>query len=171
MSSVSITSAPLDFRLQDRWLAATVEEVKDILAARDGTSANLDETIDPAVTALVETTTHFALSWSRLLETLDSTGVSGHVLAPLVRTARSVLDKGSELLSLLRENTSGVQEQLEQSGDTLGRIGRELAAVEKALAPAEPDDESIARGLAEAERGEGEDVGTVLARFQSNGEM
>jgi hypothetical protein len=127
---------------------------------------NLNEILGPVVQALVETTTHLDRSWCSLLEALDSPGVPGHILAPLACTARRLLEQGNELLLLLRENTSGYREELEGPAETLGRIGRELAAIEKVFVPAGPDYEGMDRGLAEAEHGEGEASWTVLARFQ-----
>jgi hypothetical protein len=119
----------------------------------------------------VETTTHLDRSWGCLLEALDSPGIPGHILVPLAGTARRLLEQGNELLLLLRENTSGYREEFEGPAETLGRIARELAAIEKVLVPAGPDYEGMDRGLAEAERGEGEASGTVLARFQSSWEL
>ena len=75
------------------------------------------------------------------------------------------------MLLLLRQNTNDYQEEFEQTIGALGRIGRELAAIKKAMVSIEPDHAGIERGLAEAERGEGEDVETVLARFQNRGEL
>lgn len=171
MSILNFPSVPLDFRLRGRWVAATVEEVKSTLAARKLPGENLDETLRPAVEALLDNTAHLEANWRHLMETLDSTGVPGHFLDPLARTARAILDHGNELLSLLRGNTCGYREELDRAADTFGRISTELAAVEKALVHLEPDYESIDCGLREAEHGEGEDSGTVLARFQNTGEL
>jgi len=168
----SFAAVPLDFRLRGRWVAATVEEVNDILAATNRADENLDKTLRPAVEALLETTAHFDASWRRLMEILDSTGVPGHFLDPHIRTAaRAALDRSNELLSLLRDNTHGYRDEFERTADTLGRIVRELVAVEKALVPSEPDYTGIDRGLTEAEHGEGEASGTVLERFLSTGEL
>jgi hypothetical protein len=171
MSIQSFTSAPLDFRLRGRWVAATVDEVKAALAGSPFAGEDLDETLRPAIEALLETTAHFDRSWGRLMDVLDRTGVPGHFLDPLVSTAQAILDNGDELLSLLRENTRGYRDELERTADTLGRIGRERAALAKAQASPGPDYARIDRGLKEAERGEGEDSGTVMARFLTTGEL
>jgi hypothetical protein len=164
-----MSAAVVGFRLREEWAAATLREAREaaqVEAVLVRVEASLLEASSVLVGAIVNT-------WTRYLARLERTGApAGEVAKVAQHTAAGARDT-HEVLALLRrlENRSGRLQEVDDLMAVLDRVAREAESVRHASeAPLPPLDlERTRRGIEQMERGEGEDVETILARVRAGG--
>jgi hypothetical protein len=170
---MSTLLTPLDLRLPARFAAVTLEEAQEVVDAARTAGQPLDVPLRPVATTLVGVATSLEEFWRRTVENLESAGAWTPALQVTARSTRETLDRMHDLAVLLRENTQSYQASVHQAAEILARIDAALKPIEELLARPEPPPnlEAIDRGLAEMERGEGEDAEAVLQRFLQTGRL
>ena len=172
-SRLWILAAPLDYRLLQRSMSATVEETMEVVAATKTDPGIADNVLRTSAESLHARTMEFQKRWQTLIDILEKTGVPDLLLGDILHDARGFIGSGRELLVMLGNSTTAYANDLRDAGAILDQIEPQLADLQRVQAAPDPefDDARLAEGMAQMERGEGEDSGEILQRLLQTGKL